>query len=308
MTRFQNRVAMSSATLPIAILISTLLWCAKGVFEMTLLFGAVFCALTTYLWVETSNANSLIRVRSVLTSSVYVFLCGCSFALHPFGEGHIISFLVLLSYNLLFKSYASSDAVLNFFHAFLCLGIIGLLFPKILFFVPVYLWYASVYLRSLSLRTLSAAIVGLLLPYWLVGSFSLYKGENLLVGFIDEFTTFHSLGADAYSAWLLTDALAFAFVLLFSLISGIHCLRTGFNDKIRTRMLLYLLLTQELLVSIFILLQPNLFNVLFPVLVMNSSPLLAHFFALTHYRLTNIIFIVFLLLFSVLAILSIWIS
>ncbi|MBP3566330.1 MAG: hypothetical protein J6J76_02070 [Paraprevotella sp.] len=306
--RFQNRVAMSSATLPIATVISVLLWCAHGFFEMKLLYGALSCGLITYLWTEINNTNSLIRIRSFLTSSVYVFLCGCLFGLHSFSEGHVISALVLLSYGLLFKSYSSAGSVLNFFHAFLCLGLASLLFPKVLLFVPIYLWYAFVYLRSLSLRTFSAAIVGLLLPYWLVGCYSLYKGENLFIGYVDELITFHPISIAVYADWILTDLLGFILVSVFSIISGIHCLRSGFNDKVRTRMLLYLLLTQEFIIGLFVLLQPNLLNVLFPILVMNTSPILAHFFALTHHKVTNVLFVLFVMLFIALAILSIWMS
>ena len=85
--RFQNKVATGSFTLPAAAVLATLLWCGEGVYTLDYLWGWLVCGLTVYLWVETNNAYSLIRVRSLLTPSVYLFMTGCVSSLHPLQRG-----------------------------------------------------------------------------------------------------------------------------------------------------------------------------------------------------------------------------
>ena len=164
--RFQNKVATSNFTLPVAAFLTTLLWCAEGIYTPDRILGWAVCGLTAYFWVETNNAHSLIRIRSRLTPAIYLWMTGCIFSLHPLQDGLIVSCLMLASYYLLFKSYQRTEAVSPIFHSFLCLGIGSLFFPQLLFFAPFYLWYATVYLRSLTWRTFWAAMTGLILPYW----------------------------------------------------------------------------------------------------------------------------------------------
>ena len=220
--RFQNKVATSNFTLPVAAFLTTLLWCAEGIYTPDRILGWAVCGLTAYFWVETNNAHSLIRIRSRLTPAIYLWMTGCIFSLHPLQDGLIVSCLMLASYYLLFKSYQRTEAVSPIFHSFLCLGIGSLFFPQLLFFAPFYLWYATVYLRSLTWRTFWAAMTGLILPYW------------------------------------------------------------------------------------FMALQPVHFQVLLGLLVMNSAPILSHYFALTGSRFTRAVFMLFLFMFAALSFLNVW--
>ena len=81
--RFQNKVATSNFTLPVAAFLTTLLWCAEGIYTLDRLLGWCVCGLTAYFWVETNNAHSLIRIRSRLTPSIYLWMTGCIFCLLP---------------------------------------------------------------------------------------------------------------------------------------------------------------------------------------------------------------------------------
>ena len=132
--RFQNKVATSNFTLPVAAFLTTLLWCAEGIYTPDRILGWAVCGLTAYFWVETNNAHSLIRIRSRLTPAIYLWMTGCIFSLHPLQDGLIVSCLMLASYYLLFKSYQRTEAVSPIFHSFLCLGIGSLFFPQLLFF------------------------------------------------------------------------------------------------------------------------------------------------------------------------------
>ena len=132
-------MATSGYTLPVAAIFATLLWCAEGIYTLDMLWGWLLCGLTTYLWLETNNANALIRIRSLLTPAVYVAIMGAAFSLHSLQSAGIIACTMLASYNLLFRSYQRTDAVSPLFNSFLCIGIGSLFFPQLLYFVPFYL-------------------------------------------------------------------------------------------------------------------------------------------------------------------------
>ena len=234
--RFQNKVATSNFTLPVAAFLTTLLWCAEGIYTLYRLLGWGVCGLTAYFWVETNNAHSLIRIRSRLTPSIYLWMTGCIFCLHPLQDGLIVSCLVLASYYLLFKSYQQTEAVSPIFHSFLCLGIGSLFFPQLLFFAPFYLWYTAVYLRSLTWRTFWAAMTGLILPYWFMAGYFLYTEDfGRFTGHFQELILFQPIYYENYRNFDFLQISTIGLVIAFTIIAALHGIRTSFNDKIRTR-------------------------------------------------------------------------
>ena len=305
--RFQNKVATSGFTLPVAAFLATLLWCAEGIYTLDRLWGWAICGLTAYFWVETNNAHALIRIRTQLTAALYLWMAGCIFSLHPLQDGSIVSCFVLASYYLLFKSYQRTEAVNPIFHSFLCIGIGSLFFPQLLYFVPFYLWYTAIYLRSLTWRTFWAAVTGLVLPYWFALGYHLYKGEaGWFAVHFRELVRFQPISPENYQDFGYLQISTVGLIALFTLVAALHDIRTSFNDKIRTRMFLYLLLTQELLITLFMALQPMHFQLLLGLWVMNSAPILSHYFALTSSRFARAVFILYLSLFAVLSVLSLW--
>ncbi len=305
--RFQNKVAASRFTLPAAVLLATLLWCAEGTFTPDRMLGWAVCLLTAYIWTETNNTYLLIRVRTRLTPAVFLWMTGCIFSLHPLQEGAVVSCLMLVSYHLLFKSYRRREAAVPLFHSFLCLGTGSLLFPQLLFFAPFYLWYAGADLRSLTWRTFWASLTGLALPYWFAAAYFLYTGDfGRLAGHFRKLALFQPVCRESYLHLDFLQACAAGLVAAFTLTAAVHCLRTGFNDKIRTRVFLRLILTQELLVALFMALQPEHFQVLLAPLVMNSAPVLSHYFALASGRFALAVSVLFLSAFAALSFLNVW--
>lgn len=305
--RLQNRVAASPFTLPVAAIISTLLWWSEGIYTFSFLAGWMLCGLTTYLWVETNNTYSLLRIRSLLTPGIHIMLTGALFFLHPLQAGSIVTCCMLISYFLLFGTYQQPYAIVPMFHAFLSIGIGSLFFPQIICFVPFLLCYAALQLRSLTWHTFWAAMAGILLPYWFWGGYCFYSDDFApLLDHIQELAAFLPVGPRDYQEWDSLQLASVSYVTFFAMVGILHYVRTSFNDKIRTRMLLYILLSQEMLIVTFLILQPVHFNILSGLLVMNSAPFISHYFALTNTRLSHILFILFILGITVLAAINIW--
>lgn len=307
--RFQNKVATSGFTLPVAALVATLLWAAIGPITQDKVICWVCCAVCSYLLVEFNNSNALLRIRSRLTTSTFLIGMGSFTFLHESIESIVVTFFILGCYYFLFRSYQDSHHTANIFHAFLSLGIAGLICPSVICLIPFLYWSMAAYLRSLSFKTFCASLIGLLTPLWLYGAYFIYLQDyTALWDKMHEFDSFQIPTLADYLSLDLSRVAAFALIFIFGLIGSIHAMRTSYNDKIRTRMQFYTLILFECVFLLLLLGQPRLFDHSLCILTLTAAPVIAHFFALTSTRITNLLFILSILLYFFIAISSPWIS
>ena len=97
-------------------------------------------------------------------------------------------------------------------------------------------------------------------------------------------------------------------VALLSIISIFHYLHTNYDDKIRVRMILYIYMTQTLLLMVFLVLQPAHYETTMALLVASASPLIAHYLALSRSIFCSIFFVLSLLLTVAMATLNLWMT
>ena len=103
-----------------------------------------------------------------------------------------------------------------------------------------------------------------------------------------ELATFHPINLWDIPLWEIAT-LGYLFVLY--LVSSIHCLVAGYEDKIRTRSYLHFLIFLSFCIFVYILLQPILTIHLLPLLLIGVSILTGHFVVLTNSRASNVFFI-----------------
>lgn len=302
----RRKIAESNLTLLGATLIAIFAWMAKGNVALPEWLGFLATAITAYVFVEFNNSNALIRIRSRMISSVYLVLMAALTGLHSYSANALLPLCVLLAYFLLFKTYQNSHPESFVFHAFLFIGLSSLIFPQILLFTPFYLIAMVVHLRSLNLRSLAAAIMGIVLPFALIEAYKFYFAQPLYTpGFIKVLTSFSPPDYSRLSEHQMVSA---GVVVFLAISAMLHFRYTKFNDKIRTRMFLYVLTVQEFLIMAFLVAQPQHFDPLFRLLVMNSSPLIAHHLALTQGRWGTCFFYFALILILVLVIYNLWVQ
>ena len=307
--RFQNKVATSSFTLPVAALVATLLWAAVGPMSQSKALCWLCCAVCSYLLVEFNNSNALLRIRSRLTTSTFLFGVGCFTFLHDSIAPMAVTFFVLGCYFFLFRSYQESNSSSNIYHAFVSLGIASLIHPILLGLVPFVYWSMAVYLRSLSFKSFCASLLGLFTPFWFYGAYLIYTQDYApLRMYAQKFIDFAHPALTDYLSLDITRLSALLFILIIGLISTIHALKTSYNDKIRTRMQFYNLILFEAVILLFLLVQPKQFDLFMALLTLTSAPVIAHFFALTSYRITNLLFILSIFIYLFIAFSSLWIS
>lgn len=300
--RTQNRVAESRFTLPVVVAYSIAVWLASGLLipaipitSAELLRGAwvqFACFLiSAYLMVELNNSNALIRIYSrTVSCSFIVLVCAGCFLFSSLG-GAIVQLCMVAACIAAFHCYQNKLSMGWTYYAFLCVGLASAVFVQILFFVPL-LWALMFFrLTSLSWRTYFASIVGLLTPYWFAVPVLFYQGSiDLLWQHFTALTEFQ-IPFD-FRQVTVNELLLFIFVVALGITGTIHYWRQKSADGIRIRLLFGCFIQMWILTTVFIVLQPQHYDMLIRILIINVSPLIGHFLSLTYTRITNIAFYV----------------
>lgn len=297
--RAQNRVAESRFTLPAVMVYAIAVWLASGLLLPTLPidltdlwqggWAQFLCFLSSAFLISIlNNSNALIRIYSrTVSCSFIVLMCAGNF-LFSSVSGAVVQLCTVAAYLALFRTYQDKASVGWTYYAFLGLGLASCIFPQMVFFVPV-LWFLMFFqFSSLSWRTFFASILGLLTPYWFIFPFLLYKGD------------FAALTANAaaliefqqpFSQELtINELLFFVFVVALGITGTIHYQRKKSGDNIRIRLLYDCFILMWVAAAVFLVLQPQHYDMLIRLIIINVSPLIAHFLALTNTRITNIAF------------------
>lgn len=251
---------------------------------------------TAYVILETNNTYQVIRVRSRMMSAVWLFAVACLTFLHPFQPSLLAAFFLVGSYYLLFRTYQQQQPVVDVFHTFLLLSVGSLFLPPMILFTPFYFWYLIVFMRALTLRSFFSALIGLSLPFWFWGGWLLWKGDftPLCTWYAD--LGFSTIGWETLSRLqdfspLSSDVFTFLVLSSLTLWTSVYYLMNSYDDKIRTRMMMYIYIFQSVLVIIFSVLTADISRYI-PLLLVSVSPLMSHYFTL---RRTWLGFVVFLL-------------
>lgn len=315
-TRLQNRISGSMLTLPVCAVITLLLWGfplreGEGMFLARLSFTApclvaLACvALIAYVLVEMNNVNMLIRVRSRLVSSVWLVSAAVIPLVHTYSHGLVSAVCLSVAYYQLFKTYQDHNSQLNAFHSALMLSIGSLFVPHLIFFQLFFLWHQAVFLRSVTLRSLGAVLLGAAMPFVVVAGYALVREDlSFLFQWAAALSWYRPISSEAYQTLTLQQWASWSVISLWGWIGMVHYLSTSYRDRIQTRMLLYVFVCQFLVIEAFVALQPQHLDDWMPLLMVTASPLTAHFFALTGSRFTNALFLVALLSFCVLGVLG----
>lgn len=248
-------------------------------------------ALSTYLMIVMNNTYALIRVYSRMLSCSFLVLSCATCFLFPSLNSAITQLLVIASYLILFQAYQDTTSAGTTYYGFLCLGLASLTYVHLAFFLPL-LWVLMwANLQTLSWRTFFASLLGLLTPYWFIGCWLIYQEDATpltehLASLLDfqPFFDFSSLGAGQTASFIL--------VVFLTMLGAVHFWQTSFLDKIRIRHLYSFFMRMNFLVFLLICLQPQHFDPLIRLAIINTSPLIAHYVSLTNTRLSNVIFCV----------------
>ena len=211
-------------------------------------------SITTYLMVELNNINALIRIFSRMVSSTFLtLLCSACFVFPALPETVMLTCMTAFIL-LLFLTYQDKEAAGLTYYAFLFLGVGSIAYIHVLFFLPLIWLLMMTHTMSLSWRTWMASLLGLLTPYWFYIPWIIYQRDySAITNHFMALTVFE----EPFNLYGITDSqkATLGLVILLAIIGTTH-------------------------------------NAMLLLMIVNTSPLVAHFAALSSTKLTNITFMV----------------
>lgn len=262
------------------------------------------CAIIGYFLIELNNQFSIIRMRASMQTAIYFLLVTVCPGMHLLYIGDIVALGSLISIYFLFKSYQQAQAAGYLFYSFFFIGAGSILFPQLT--ILSVLWLLESYrFQSLTPRSFCGALLGWMLPYWMLfGHAFFYNEMELFYRPFNQLLTFGEVfNLQILQPWELA---ILGYLLVMFIVSAVHCIAAGFEDKIRTRAYLQFLIDLTLFLFLQIALQPIYCSALLPLLIISSSILIGHFFVLTNSKSSNVFFIISLVGLILLFAFNIW--
>lgn len=317
--RLQGQITAGRGTLPAVILICTICWVSTSLLlpESTTINGEgvstlwqstrnlltsswaeqiisyLVYALIGYFLIEINNQFGIIRMRASMQTAIYFLLVTACPMMHLLYAGDIASIAFLISIYYLFRSYQQPKAAGYLFYSFAFIGAGSIIFPQLTFLSV--LWILEAYrFQSLTSRSFCAALLGWMLPYWLLfGHAFFYNQMELFYHPFNELLTFGELfNIQQLQLW---ELIVLGYLFLLFIVSAVHCIIAGFEDKIRTRAYLHFLIDLTLFLFLSIVVQPVHYTNILPLLLISNSILIGHFFVLTNSKISNWFFIISLI-------------
>ena len=157
------------------------------------------------------------------------------------------------------------------------------------FVIPIWLMGASGF-QSLTFRSFCGAIIGWSIPYWFLLGHAFFHNEiELFYQPFIHLADFRDI--DFGRDFQLWEVVTLGYLFILYIVSSIHCIVAGYEDKIRTRAYLHFLIFLNFCIFLFIVLQPALSMNLLSLLLIGISILVGHLFVLTNSKSSNLFLI-----------------
>lgn len=303
----QNRISESKLALPVMSVYALCVWLACGLVEHQWWAQLGCFVLSTYLMVELNNVNALIRIYSRMVSCSFLALSCAACFLFPSLRGGVETLAMIAACSLLFHTYQDRQSAGLMFYAFACIGIASMAFVHVLFFLPVVWLLTLTCLQSLTWRSFFASLLGLVAPYWFVSCWLVWQQD--FTPLVIHFAALAQFGPlFDFSVLPLHEVLLVVLLAVIAVIGTVHFYRKSYNDRIRIRMLYQFFIGMDAAAFAFLCMQPQYDRGILHLLILNTSPLAAHFLALTSTRFTNALCCVLMSAIVLLTAYSLWMS
>jgi hypothetical protein len=288
--RIQNKISESRFAFPTAALYSVFIWLACGLFTHGWWLSFLLMIVTSYFMVEVNNQNALIRIYSRMVSCSFLAFSVMENFLFGNNSAAATGLCFAGFFLMFFKTYQHKDGSTPIFYAFIYLGILSFFSIQILYLLPIIWILLTTKIMAWSWRNFWSSLLGIFMPYWFLEGYYIYIGKyrwiiNHLMGLIS--------GEHLFD-WTIIDIprrISFIWLTLLALIGIIHFLTTSYKDSIKVRMFYESFITMDIAVFLLILIFPNHYDELITIFTVSTSPIIAHYIALTRGKVNNIVFI-----------------
>ena len=289
-------------------LYGTAMWVLAGLFKEQWWVQFTCFILSVLLVMRINSKNLLIRIYSRSVSVAFIFLSCAAVFLFPSLAGGIVQLCCIAALMLLFDSYQDQTAVGSVYYAFLLLGIGSMFDAHVIFYLPLLWFMMKIIVYSLSWRTFFASLLGLATPYWFMCGWLLWQKDGDFQAIANLFAIQDILQFPFdFGSVTLPYLLLMAFTTLLMTIGSMHFIHSSFRDKIRVRQIYYGFITLGIFSLALWVLQPHN-ELAIRMLILTTSPLVGHYWALTNSRFSNIVCIILAAVLVVITAINLWIS
>jgi hypothetical protein len=283
-------------------------WVLAGLFKEQWWVQFAGFILSVLMMMRINSKNLLIRIYSRSVSVAFIGLSCAAVSLFPSWTGAIVQLCCIGALMLIFDSYQEDQSVGLSFYAFLLLGVGSMIDVHIVFYLPLLWMMMKVIVYALSWRTFLASLLGFVTPYWFMACWLIWQKNGDLQAIVSMFAVQDILQHPFdFGAVPLADQFVIGFTTLLLMTGSIHFLHSSFRDKIRVRQIYYGFITLGCFSLALLILQPRN-ELAYRMLLLATSPLAGHYWALTNSRLSNIIVCILAAALIIVTAVSLWMS
>jgi len=298
----QQTIVTGRYSLSVAILFALAAWSFHLSGDTSYLRGLACCLLIGFLLLWIDRSYTIIRERTKVETILYLLTGACFLPLHAWNWGMVAAVFLLFALYPLMRSFKKNYPQKDLFESFVMLSIGGLFFPKLLLLIPLFFLGASQFL-ALNLKSLIAAILGFMFPYWMLIPYAIYVQDySLLTAPFEQLVVFEPIGGSFESEHLIL----FIMLSVLFFVSTLHYISTSHEDKMRTRVYLSFIIMMGVFLLTYTALQPADAVNMFPLIGIPICLMGAHYFTLTGNRASLTMTIVYLLAFLALFLFTLW--
>lgn len=265
----------------------------------------VLFLLDVYLLYRIISEFGFYNVRTSFAPGLFIALIGGSWFLMPLHSGNICLSIMMLAIYVLLSTYQMHHAITEYVTGYALLGLITILSPKWMLLVPVFIIGCGL-IQSLTPRTFMAAIIGLVIPYWIGGGllFLFDEMDHFLIPFI-QLAEFCPIRYGALSPHQIT---ALILLLFLAIPSMFHYPGSSFSIREKARVCYNFLFALFVSTLVLILLQPCLVNEFYPLLTVVTSIFVTQMLISARGRFGSIYFLILLMLYLIYITEPIWVD
>lgn len=271
----------------------------------TYLIGAALFALVAGFIQRLNYKYIIVRGRRSLPALFFFLFVSTNPEVFPLRPVTLGLFLLVVALTQLFDSWQRPEDTGRAFNISLCLGLSALLWPQMLWFVPLF-WYGMYRFGSLSARGLLTSVLGLLTVAGSVAAWCLWQGDYALPEAID-----HSLSTPdipflhaTFNANWISSLCVVCLVIVTSIYLSLH----GIENTIRTRQYLNFLSVFVCWACVLLCIYARESADILCVLYVPASILVAYFFSDKRNLLTYLFYILILTFLVYLLLARLWTS
>ena len=252
--------------------------------------------------------------RSPFPTTLFYMCCAINPQLAIWQEGTLCLMLMVAAYHILATTYRERTAMGSYFAAFASVGIASIFTPQLLYLAPILILCCG-FMQSLHVRTAIAALLGVIVPYW-VAFCILFLTDNTHLGqsFVDRLIVGSSYATDSLLVPIREgDTLAvpmiavqWGWVILLTIPAIVHHTLSG-TTKVKTRAIHNMQIGHMTTLLIGMMILPSLYGTMQPTLItLTASIGYGIFVAENKGRGRNIWLITLLIIWLLILSLNVW--